>query len=265
MKYKIICSLSILFGVSAHASAIDLGSANLFAILAGSTVTNTGPSSISGNLGVSPGTAITGFPPGSITGIFHTNDGVVLQAQNDLATAYNAAVAAACGTDLSGQNLGGLTLTPGVYCFTTASQLTGILTLNSLGDPNAVFIFKIGSTLTTSSASSVAFSNGGKGGTVFWQVGSSATLGATTAFAGNLLALTSVTLGTGASISCGRALAQNGAVTLDTNDVEIDSIGCAASEGSATPEPSTLSLFLLAGTVGFAWFGKTSRRAVRAN
>jgi len=234
-----------LWALSAYASAINvaLGTADSFAVLAGSTVTNTGPTTVHGNLGVSPGSAITGFLPGIVSGgVMHANDAVAMQAQNDLTMAYNFAAGEACGTVLTGQDLGGLTLTPGVYCFGSSAQLTGTLTLNAQGDPNAVFVFQIGSTLTTASNSSVGFINGGQGDSVFWQIGSSATLGTTTAFAGNILALTSITLNTGANIQCGRALARNGAVTMDTNDVSIDTAGCETTGGGAVPEPGTAAL-----------------------
>ena len=190
-----------------------------FGILAGSTVTNTGSSIINGNLGVSPGSSVTGFPPGVVAGgAIHSNDAVAIQAQSELTTAYNAAAGTPCTVDLTGQNLGGLILTPGVYCFTSSAQLTGTLTLNALGNPNSTFLFKIGSTLTTASASSVVMINSGSTCNVFWQVGSSATFGTGSSFAGNVLALTSITLTTGASVS-GRTLARNGAVTLDTNNI----------------------------------------------
>src|SRR6185436_11856059 len=170
-----------------------------------------------------PGTAVTGFPPGTVTGgTIHLNDASASQAQSDVTTAYNAIAGTACNVDLTGQNLGGLTLTPGVYCFSSSAQLTGTLTLNAQGNPNALFIFKIGSSLTTASSSSVLLINTG-GGTncnVFWQVGSSATLGTATNFVGNILALTSITLTTGANVS-GRVLARNGAVTMDTNSVVV--------------------------------------------
>lgn len=209
------------FCASSALAQISLGTAESFGVLAGSAVTNTGPTVVTGNLGVSPGTAVTGFPPGIVTGgTIHLNDAVAAQAQSDLTTAYNAIVGTPCNVDLTGQNLGGLTLTPGVYCFSTSAQLTGILTLNAQGNPNALFIFKIGSSLTTASGSSVQVINGGNDCNVFWQVGSSATLGVGTAFAGNILALSSITMTTGSTLS-GRALARNGAVTLDTNMVAI--------------------------------------------
>jgi ethanolamine utilization microcompartment shell protein EutS len=201
------------------ALAQTLGTATGFAVLGGSTVTNTGSTVVTGDLGVSPGTAITGFPPGFVIGTIHAADAVALQAQSDVTTAYNALAGLACNTNLTGQDLGGLTLTPGVYCFSSSAQLTGTLTLNAQGNSAAVFVFQIGSTLTTASNSSVLMTNGGSSCNVFWQVGSSATLGTDTIFfSGNILALTSITLNTRARIS-GRALARNGAVTMDTNIV----------------------------------------------
>jgi len=199
---------------------ISLGTAQSFGVLGGSTVTNTGATTVNGNVGVSPGSAVTGFPPGVVVGgAIHSNDAVAVQAQNDLTTAYNEIAATPCTVDLTGQNLGGLTLTPGVYCFSSSAQLTGALTLDALGNPNALFLFKIGSSLTTASGSSVTVINGGSScNRVYWQVGSSATIGTGTSFAGDILALTSITLTTGANTS-GRALARNGAVTLDTNNV----------------------------------------------
>src|ERR1700704_333976 len=209
---------ALLSGVAAVWAQSTLGTAQSFAVLGGSTVTNTGPSVLTGDLGVSPGAAITGFPPGTRTGMTHAADAVALQAQNDVITQYNALAGAACTADLTGQDLGGKTLTSGVYCFSTSAQLTGTLTLNAQGNANATFVFKTGSTLTTASGSSVALINGGNPGGVAWQIGSSATLGTTTSFIGNLIALSSITLNTGANI-IGRALARNGAVTLDTNNI----------------------------------------------
>ncbi len=196
-----------------------------FAVLGGSTVTNTGPTIVNGNLGVSPGSAVTGFPPGIVAGgTIHAADSVAAQAQADLTTLYNDLANAACNTDLTGQDLGGMTLTPGVYCFASSAQLTGTLTLDAQGNSNAIFIFQIGSTLTTASASSVLLINNASSCGVFWQVGSSATLGTGTALAGSIVALTSITLNTGASVT-GRALARNGAVTLDNNQVTVCSGG----------------------------------------
>ena len=201
-------------------TAPSLGTAATFAVLGAETVSNTGPSTIHGDVGVWPGTAIVGFPPGLIVppGTRHATDAVAMQAQMDVITAFNALGAEACTEDLTGQDLGGKTLTAGIYCFSSSAQLTGTLTLNAQGDPNAVFIFRTGSTLTTASNSVVMLINGAQPCNAFWQIGSSATLGTTTSFIGNILALSSITLTTGASLN-GRALARTGAVTLDTNTV----------------------------------------------
>lgn len=222
---------------SKAATAPGLGTAASYAVLAGSTVTNTGTSTINGDVGVSPGSAVTGFPPGIVTGgTIHTADANAGQAQSDVTTTYNALAGQPCDVDLTGQDLGGMTLTEGVYCFTTSAQLTGQLTLNAQGNASAVFIFQIGSTLTTASNASILITNGGVDCNAFWQVGSSATLGTTTDFVGNVLALTSITLNTGASVS-GRVLARNGAVTLDTNDINF--LACAAVvTDSPTPAPT---------------------------
>src|ERR1035437_7518373 len=197
---------------SVHAQAPALGTVASFAVLGGSTVTNTGPSIVGtvanpANLGVSPGSAITGFfavdaGPGIVNGAIHSNDAVAIQAQIDLTTAYNNLMSRPTTVNLTSQNLGGLTLVAGVYNFSSSAQLTGTLTLNGLGNPNSVFIFNIGSTLTTASASQVSLINGATGGHVFWRVGSSATLGTTTSFAGDILANQSITLNTGANINC---------------------------------------------------------------
>lgn len=260
-------ALVSLIAFSNHLAAlpINLGTAARFAVLGGSTVTNTGSTVILGDLGVWPGSAITGFPPGIVTGgTTHANDAVAMQAQTDLTTAYIAAASLPCGTDLSGQDLGGLTLLPGVYCFASSTQLTGTLTLNALADPFSLFVFQIGSTLTTASNSTVAFTNNGQGGSVFWQVGSSATLGTGTDFAGNILALTSITLTTAASIDCGRALARNGAVTMDTN--RVNTASCAiesSSRGGAVPEPGTAWLLGFGLLLGVLQVKTQVRRLIR--
>ncbi len=233
-----------------------LGTAQSFAVLGGSTVTNTGPSVLTGNLGVSPGTAITGFPPGTVTGATHAANAVALQAQNDVITQYNALAGAACSADLTGQNLGGQTLTSGVYCFSSSAQLTGTLTLNAQGNANATFIFKTGSTLTTAGGSSVALINGGNPCGVAWQIGSSATLGTTTSFIGNLIALSSITLNTGANI-IGRALARNGAVTLDTNNISF--VACGAGV-PPVPTLATWAMIALVGLLALAGFATLRRR-----
>ncbi len=210
----------IIFGaasLSSPAWAQNLGTASSFAVLGGSTVTNTGPSMVNGDLGVSPGSALTGFPPGVVAGgTIHLADAVALQAQSDLATAYNFLAGQPCGINLTGQDLGGLTLTPAVYCFSSSAQLTGALVLNGPG----TYIFQIGTSLTTASGSSVSFINGASACNLWWQTGASATLSSATAFAGNILALASISVNIGANVS-GRVLARNGAVTLDTNVISL--------------------------------------------
>jgi hypothetical protein len=217
----LVLALLVVLALASSAQAqapVSLGTAASFAVLGASTVTNTGPSVINGDLGVSPGTAVTGFPPGTVNGTIHAADAVAAQAQSSLTAAYIDTAGRACQMVLTGQDLGGLTLTHRVYCFSSSAQLTGALTLDAQGDPNAVFIFQIGSTLTTASGSNVNLINGAQSCNVFWQVGSSATLGTTTTFRGNILALTSITATTGATVD-GRLLARNGAVTLDSNTV----------------------------------------------
>jgi hypothetical protein len=232
---------------AAAQTAPSLGAAESFAVLGGSTVTNTGPSVISGDLGVSPGSAVVGFPPGIVVGgTIHAANATSLAAQNSVITAYNQLESQPCTQDLTGQDLGGLTLTAGVYCFSASAQLTGTLTLNAQGNAAAVFIFKVGSTVTTASGSSVLLINGGALCNVFWQVGSSATLGTNTGFAGNILALTSITLTTGATVA-GRTLARNGAVTLDSNSVSV--VACASGCPVIALSPATLPN----GTVGIAY------------
>jgi hypothetical protein len=186
-----------------------------FSVLAGSTVTNTGSTVVSGDVGVSPGTAVTGFPPGLAGGTIHKADGAASLAQATLTAAYVDAAGRAGGTSVAG-DLVGQTLTAGVYKSTSSLANSGDLTLDAQGNPAAVFIFQISSTLTTGSGSHIILANGAKACNVFWQVGSSATLGTNSVFKGNILALTSITITTGANLE-GRALARNGAVTLDTN------------------------------------------------
>jgi uncharacterized protein with beta-barrel porin domain len=221
-----------------HAQAPSLLTAGSFGVLAGSTVTNTGSTVINGNVGVSPGSAITGFPPGLVNGVIHAADAVALQAQIDDTNAYNVLAGRPITTNLTGQDLGGKTLIAGVYGFNTSAQLTGTLTLNGQGNPNSVFIINIGSTLTTASGSSIVLINGAQGGNVFFKVGSSATLGTSTSFTGDILALTSITLNTSAKIICGDALAQNGAVTLDTNTITTCTT-TTASASSVLPSSAT--------------------------
>jgi type VI secretion system secreted protein VgrG len=211
---------ALLYGPSPALAQAYLGP-NLgpFAVLGASTVTCTGVSLITGDLGVSPGTAVTGFPaPCADTGTIHGGNAAAAAAKVDLTAAFATLGAKPCTGDLTGTDLGGLTLTPGVYCFSSSAQLTGILTLDAQGSPSAEWVFKMGSTLTTASASSVVFINGGNPCGAQWLVGSSATLGTGTSFAGNILAQASITMTTGTDL-IGRALALTAAVTLDTNDV----------------------------------------------
>lgn len=227
--------MTIPAAASAAEAPVFMGNARSFAVLAGSTITNTGPTTIDGsaggNIGVSPGTAITGFPPGLVSGTIHQADETAELAKTDLVIAYNDAASREVTENLTDQDLGGLTLTPGVYKFDTSAQLTGTLILDAEGDPEAVFIFQIGSTLTTASDSTVSLTNGASNCRVFWQVGSSATLGTNTEFVGHVFALTSITAETGATV-WGQLLARNGAVTLDSNEISNDY--CSA-EPSPTP------------------------------
>lgn len=234
----ILCGAAVAF----TATVPPLGTTDAFAVLGGSTVTNTGSTVLTGDLGVWPGLAVTGFPPGIVNGTTHAGDAVAQQAQSDLTTAYNAVAGQACDTDLTGQDLGGMTLTPGVYCLSSSAQLTGTLNLDALGDPDAVFVFQVATTLTTASSSVVQYTAGGVSNcNVFWQVGSSATLGTGTSFLGSILALTSITLDTGANVS-GQLLARNGAVTLDTNAVDVCLINQpptpTPTPGGPTPTPT---------------------------
>lgn len=218
-------------------TAPGLGTSTSFLVLAGATVTNTGPSMIHGDVGVSPGSAVTGFPPGLQTdGAMYKAGAVALQAQADVTTAYDELAAAPCTQNLTGKDLGGLTLLEGVYCFDSSAQLTGTLTLDAKGKSDAVFIFKTVSTLITASSASVLVINGGSGCNVFWKVGSSATVGAGSKFAGSILALTSIALQTGATVD-GRALARNGEVTLDNNVIAVGT--CVATDAGVTDTGAT--------------------------
>ena len=211
-----------------------LGTAANFAVLAGSTTTNTGPTVISGGLGLFPGTAVTGYPPGHAT-VTHKTDAVARGAKDALVTAYNDLASWRPTRSLTGKDLGGLTLTPGVYTFSSSAQLTGTLTLSG----NGIFIFRTGSSLTTGSNSRVVVTNGANGCGVYWKVGSSATLGSGTQFKGTIVALTSITMVTGATILPGRALARNGAVTLDSNRISMPTGGCSATGTTSSTRTST--------------------------
>jgi hypothetical protein len=197
------------------ATPVGLGTAASYAVLAGAGVTNTGPSVISGDLGTSPTAAVTGFPPGLVNnGTIHAADAVALQAQSDLTTAYDQASAEPISANVAA-DITGSTLAPGVYKASSALALNGTVTLDGGSDPDAVFVFQAPSTLITGSGSRVALINVNPCN-VFWQVGSSATIGTSTTFVGTVLALTSISVQNGATVS-GRVLARNGAVTLDDN------------------------------------------------
>jgi len=259
-----VAASAAILSLATAVSAQLLGVAASYGVLGSSTVTNTGSTVITGNLGLSPGSAITGFStidggPGLFTGALNQGNAAAAQARSDLTAAYVNLAGLSFTSDLSGLDLGGMTLTPGVYYFGSSAQLTGLLTLDAEGNNNARFVFQIGSTLTTASDSRITLINRSTGAEcgpdngLFWQVGSSATIGSNSAFAGNLLALTSITLDTGASIDFGRALARNGAVTLDDNRIDAsdgDGGFCpnGAAGGALAPVPE-------AGTYGLAGVG----------
>jgi len=200
------------FGPAGPAPA--LGAAAGFGAFAAQTLTNTGLSVVNADVGLTPGSSVTGFPPGIINGTLHINDAVAAQAKLDAQAAYNDLAGRPCNT--TSPNLNG-TLAPGVYCFPSSASLTTTLVLDGQGSANAVFVFQIPTTLITATNSSVQLINGASAKNVFWQVGSSATLGTNTAFQGTIIANTSVTLNTGAKIVKGRAMALLASVTLDTN------------------------------------------------
>lgn len=273
----IICAMMV---TPALAGPTVLGTAQSFAVLGHETVTNghSAPNpttQIYGNLGVTPGTSVTGFyPDGTVSGgTIHKNDGVAQPALADATTAYNTLAGLSGGYDYTGFVLGSAgydTLTPGLYHFDSSAQLTGALTLDYQDNPDAGFVFQIGSTLTTASDSTVNVINGGPLSGVYWQVGSSATLGTDTMFAGNILALASVTLDPRADILCGRAFALNGAVTLIDNDIsnnntaenfgsgrsDFGSYGFSGGGAPVIPAPGAILL----GSIGVAFVGWLRRR-----
>ena len=222
---------------AAAATTLNLGAATPYAVIAGSTITNTGTSVITGDVGLSPGTSITGFSAGSVSGTTDAADAVSLAAQNSATAAYLVAKGETQAPPNSVTAIAGATtLLPGIYTASSSLSVGGTLTLNGNGDPNAVFIFQAGSTLTTATGSSVVLTGGAQACNVFWQVGSSATLGTTTSFVGTILALTSATLTTGANVN-GRVFAQTGAVTLDDNTISAPI--CSAATTTTTSSTGT--------------------------
>ena len=279
MKFGVPFLVALAYASPAASAAPVLGSELAsFAVLGSSTVTNTGPTSLTGSLGVSAGSAITGFfgtvandGPGVFSGSAHQADAFAGTAQTQLGQAMTSLGLMGTGTAL-GANLGGLTLTPGVYSFLSSAQLTGTLTLDGLGNANAFWVFEIPSTLTTASGSTVSIVNTGADAGVFWNVGSSATLGSTTSFEGNILASTNITLVNGATMGCGGAFANTAAVIMDTNTV---STGCrggltVAAPGDIAialpfapfapiPEPEAYAM-MLAGLGLLGWVGRRSNQ-----
>jgi hypothetical protein len=201
-------------------SGVELGSVSTLAVLAGASVTSTGATVITGDMGLSPGSSIGGFPPGILNGVQHINDDISSQAKLDLTAVYND-LAGRTSTDivtLSG-NIGGLTLTPGLYKSTSSLAISsGDLTFDAQGDANATFIIQIATTLTTTSGRKVILSGGALASNIFWQVGSSATFGTTSVFKGSVLAMQSITLNTGATVD-GKVLARTGSVTMAGNTI----------------------------------------------
>jgi hypothetical protein len=228
--------------VSSPPAAVHLGMASTFAVLAGTTITNAGPSLIRGSLGLSPGTSVTGFPPGRVVnGTVEAGTPAAVAAKRDLGTAYAAAAGAPCNVDKTGQNLGGQTLTPGTYCESAAPTISGTVTLSGSG----VYVFQIGSTLVTAPGTTVVLTNGAEACNVYWQVGSSATIDTATTFAGTIMAFTSVTVDDRVAVS-GRVQARNGAVTLVNDQITVPA--CASPQQARSAPAPTSTSSSIAGT-----------------
>jgi Ice-binding-like len=238
-------------------ATVGLGSAASFSVLGGSTITNTGPTTMFGDLGLSPGSSVTGAP--HVLGATHVDDAVAIGAKSDLTTAYNDAASrpsnGSAGTDLSGK-----TFLPGVRTASSSLLLSsGSVTLNAQGDPNAVFIFQVGSTLITGSNTTVLLINGAQACNVFWQVGSSATLGTGSTFAGSILALASITVTTGDTVA-GSLLARNGAVTLDSDTITAPMCSQTVASPLVSPVGGAAAAGI-SGLAGLGWFLVRRRKA----
>ena len=236
LALAIVGSLVVLGSDAAAAPvAVGLGTADSFAVLAGTGITNTGPTTITGDIGTFPTATITGLTSLTLSGTNHAGDSVTQGAKTDLTTAYTTAAGEGPTTAIAA-DLVGQTLKPGVYNSASAVGLSGVLTLDAAGDPNAVWVFQAGSTLITASGSKVVMLNGAQACNVFWQIGSSATLGTNSTFTGTMMALTSISLQSGATVD-GRVLARNGAVTLDHNTITRSA--CSTATSAPTTQPST--------------------------
>jgi hypothetical protein len=229
-SFVFLVGLTAAGGAGAAVSAVPLGAAGSFSVLAGAGITNTGPTRVSGDIGTFPTTSISGLGSLTVGGANHGGDAVTQKAKNDLVTAYTTAAGQGPTNPIAG-DLAGRTLVAGVYNSASSIGLSGALTLNAQGNPNAVFVFQAGSSLTTASGSRILLTGGAQACNVFWKVGSSATLGTGSTFLGSILALTSITVTTGVTID-GRALARNGAVTLDTDTITTST--CAKKTGTTS-------------------------------